>query len=124
MNAEKVIRVYLLKYVAVFVALVLVSGCAEIHKSADYERHRYSQFVVPYDRNDVMYFDATINVEFPDDEAGEAKRMEWLRAWLGQRNMCADNFEIVDRRPFEAMENNPAQHDIRYEVKCGAEQGV
>jgi hypothetical protein len=113
--------VSLLERAALILIIVLVAACADIHKSADYERHRYSQLVVPYDRNDVMYFDVTFNAEFPDGEATEATRMEWLKAWLGQRSMCAESFEIVDRRPFEPMENNPAHHDIRYEVKCGAE---
>lgn len=115
--------VSLLERAALILIIVLVAACADIHKSADYERHRYSQLVVPYDRKDVMYFDVTFNAEFPDGEATEATRMEWLKAWLGQRSMCAESFEIVDRRPFEPMENNPAHHDIRYEVKCGAEQG-
>ncbi len=115
--------VSLLERAALILIIVLVAACADIHKSADYERHRYSQLVVPYDRSDVMYFDVTFNAEFPDGEAAEATRMEWLKAWLGQRSMCAESFEIVDRRPFEPMENNPAHHDIRYEVKCGAEQG-
>jgi len=122
MCVRKLLCVRLLEGVALILTIVLVTGCADIHKSADYERHRYSQFVVPYERNDVMYFDVTLNVEFPDDEAGEAKRMEWLRAWLEQRNMCADNYEVVKRRPFEPMENNPAHYDLRYEVKCSAEQ--
>jgi hypothetical protein len=113
--------VSLLERAALILIIVLVAACADIHKSADYERHRYSQLVVPYDRNDVMYFDVTFNAEFPDGEATEATRMEWLKAWLGQRSMCAESFEIVDRRPFEPMENNPAHHDIRYEVKFGAE---
>ena len=112
-----------LRIASLLVAVALGSACSNVHKSADYERHLYSQFVVPYDRNDVMYFDVTINAEFPDDEAGEATRMEWLKTWLAQRSMCADNFKIVDRRPFEPMENNPAHHDIRYEVQCGSGQG-
>lgn len=123
MYVGKFARESLPECAALLFTVVLLSACTDIHKSADYERHQYSQLVVPYDRTDVMYFDVTFNAEFPDDEAAEATRMEWLMAWLGQRNMCADSFEIVDRRPFDAMENNPAHHDIRYEVKCGAEQG-
>jgi hypothetical protein len=104
----------------VFMLIVmLLSACSDIYKSADFERHRYSQLSEPYDRKDVMYFDATFTAEFPDNEAGEAKRMEWLQAWLDQRNFCAAGFDIVKRRPFELMESNPAQHDIRYEVRCG-----
>ena len=46
--------------------------------------------------------------------------MEWLAAWLDQRNMCAEGFEIVNRRQFDMLENNPAHYDMRYEVKCGS----
>ena len=106
-------------FAAVLLVALFASGCADVHKSADFERHRYSQLSEPYDRKDVMYFDATFTAEFPDNEAGEAERMEWIQAWLDQRNICAEGFEIVTRRPFESMESNPARHDIRYEVTCG-----
>ena len=121
MCVEKLARISLLGFAALLVTVVLLPACTDIHKSADYERHLYSQFVVPYDRNDIMYFDVKINVEFPDDEAGEATRMKWLGAWLAQRNMCGDNFNIAERRPFDPMENNPAHYDIRYEVTCATE---
>ena len=98
--------------------LPLLVGCPGMHKSADFERHRYSQLVEPYDRSDVMYFDATFTAEFPDNDFGEMKRMEWLEAWLAQRKVCMEGHEVVTRRPFEPMENNAARHDIRYEVRC------
>jgi hypothetical protein len=123
MCGEKNAGTNLLERAALLLIVMLLSACADVHKSADFERHRYSQLVVPYDRNDVMYFDVTFNAEFPDDEVAEATRMEWLTAWLTQRSMCAESFEIVDRRPFDTMESNPAHHDIRYEVKCGAVPG-
>lgn len=122
MCVEKFTLRKLLERTSLVLIVTLASACADMHKSADFERHRYSQLVVPYDRNDVMYFDVTFNAEFPDNEAAEATRMEWLNAWLEQRNICAGSFEIVARRPFDPMESNPARHDIRYEVKCGAEQ--
>jgi hypothetical protein len=98
---------------------MLAGGCESIHESADYQRHRYSQVIEPYDRNDVMYFDVTFSAEYPDDdEAAEQVRMEWLEGWLEQRKMCDTGFEIVDRRDFDMMEDNPARHDMRYEFKC------
>jgi len=101
---------------------VLVTGlvaCASVHESPDFERHRYSQLTEPFERNDVVYFDVTFGPNFPDgDPAAEAKRMEWLSAWLDQRKMCLNGYEILQRRPFDTLENNPARHDIRYEVKC------
>jgi hypothetical protein len=121
MHVGKVAWMNWLKNGSFLLVVLLLSYCADIHKSADFERHRYSQLSEPYDRNDVMYFDATFTVEIPDTEAGEAKRMEWLQAWLDQQNICAEGFEVVIRRPFEQMESNAARHDIRYEVKCSAE---
>jgi hypothetical protein len=101
---------------------LIVSSCASINDSPDFARHRYSQVMEPYDRNDVVYFDVTFSPQFPDDDAAaEATRMKWLEGWLEQRKMCGDNgYEIIVRRPFEMMEDNPAHHDIRYEFKCGS----
>ena len=63
MRAENIISMVL---------ILLLSGCGNIYESADFERHRYSQFAVPYDRNDVMYFDVTFNAQYPDnDESAE-----------------------------------------------------
>lgn len=103
----------------VLISSLLGVACANIYESKDFERHRNSQLLLPYDRDDVFYFDATFTPQFPDeDEAAEAIRMEWLAGWLDQRSLCPDGFEIVSRRPFEFLESNPARHDIRYEVKC------
>jgi hypothetical protein len=102
----------------VLLAVVLV-GCASIHESPDFVRHRYSQLTEPYDRSDVVYFDVMFDPSYPDgDPVAEKKRMEWLSDWLKQVHMCPDGYEIVKRRPFDMLENNPARYDIRYEVKC------
>jgi len=99
--------------------IVLVAGCQSIHESEDYQRHRYSQLSEPRERDDVLYFDVKIDVNYPsDDPVAEEIRMGWLTAWLDARNMCADGFRIADQRPFDSMEYNPAQYDRRYEVKC------
>lgn len=108
------------RLVLICVSLLLAS-CAGLHKSKDFERHRHSQLEKPYDRDDVFYFDVSFTAQYPDnDEVAEATRMEWLARWLEQRSLCADGFEIVDRRPFAFLERNPARHDMRYEVKCKA----
>ena len=102
----------------VLLAVVLVA-CESMHESKDFERHRHSQLVEPYDRNDVLYFDVTFDPNFPDnDPMAEEIRMEWLTGWLAQRKMCPNGYEIEARRPFGMYENNPARYDIRYEVKC------
>jgi len=103
---------------SIVLAATLVA-CAGMHKSPDYERHLYSKLSEPFERNDVLYFDVTFDPNFPDNNpVAEAKRMEWLTGWLAQRKMCLDGYEILKRRPFESLENNPARHDIRYEVQC------
>jgi len=96
-----------------------LAACQSIHESKDFERHRYSQLSEPYDRNDVIYFDVKFDANYPDqDPAAEKIRMGWLEAWLEQRKMCGDGYEIDKRRPFDMMEDNPARYDMRYEVKC------
>lgn len=102
----------------VVVALLLVA-CDSIHDSKDFERHRYSQLSEPRDRDDVLYFDVKFDVNYPEDnEVAEGVRMDWLAAWLEQRKMCTDGFEIESQRPFDPMEYNPGQYDRRYVVKC------
>jgi len=109
---------------AVLLAVVLV-GCSSIHESPDFVRHSYSQLSEPFERNDVVYFDAVFDPNYPDgDPVAEAKRMEWLSGWLEQRKMCADGYEILKRRPFDMLENNPGRYDIRYEVKCKIRLGT
>lgn len=101
------------------VLILLVASCASMHESKDFERHRNSQLEVPYDRDDVFYFDVSFTAQYPDDdEAAEVIRLEWLDQWLAQRSLCPEGFEVVTRRPFEFLEDNPARHDVRYEVKC------
>lgn len=98
---------------------LLLASCTDIHQSKDFERHRFSQLVVPYDRNDVVYFDVTFSPDMPDDnDAAEARRMEWLQSWLGARNLCPTGYDILERRPFDFLEDNPGRHDLRYVVSC------
>lgn len=102
-------------------SILFVASCAGMHESKDFERHRNSQLEVPYDRDDVFYFDVSFTAQYPDDdETAEAIRLEWLDQWLDQRSLCPEGFEVVTRRPFEFLEDNPARHDVRYEVKCNS----
>ena len=99
--------------------LATLTGCESITESKDFERHRYSQLSEPYDRDDVLYFDVKFDPNYPgDDPVAEGIRMEWLEAWLAQRNMCDNGYKIEKRRPFDAMEDNPARYSMRYEVSC------
>jgi hypothetical protein len=57
--------------------------------------------------------------EYPDNnEAAEAARMQWLTDWLATRKICVNGYTILERRPFDYMENNPARYDLRYKVQC------
>jgi len=109
---------------ALAVALALLLGaCAVFDTPADYNRHRLSDITLPREGapgdRDIFFFDVTVNAEFPEnDPAAEAARMRWLAEWLEQRHMCLAGHEIVRRRAFDFMEDNPARRDLRYEVRC------
>lgn len=105
---------------AVAVSLLL-AGCSGIEKSTDFDRHRYSQLTTPRDRPGLLYFDVVFPAEFPaDDPAADAARMRWLGAWLAQRGLCPDGFEISKRRDFDYLEDNPRGYQQRWEVICRA----
>ena len=115
----KVSPAFVLIMISLAVSTGWLAGCASMHESPDYERHRNSRITEPYDRNGVLYFDTYINASYPDDdENAEALRMEWLEGWLKQRKMCPNGYEILQRRPFDMFESNPGRYDIRYEVSC------
>ena len=105
---------------AIGLGLALVAaGCASFDESPDFERHTESRLTVPYERDDVVYFDVKLSPNLPDgDAAAEAKRMEWLQTWLDLRKLCPNGYEIVSRRPFRFEEMNAGRYDLRYEVAC------
>jgi hypothetical protein len=109
-----------------FILLAIVS-CTAFDTPDTYNRHRLSDITVPRngersetkDSGDIFYFDVTVTAEFPDNNAkAEADRMKWLSEWLVQRSMCPTGYEIVGKRKFTYMEDNPARRDLRYEVRC------
>jgi hypothetical protein len=104
----------------VFVAVLLTVGCGpSIHDSKDFVRHSLSQLSTPTGGGDFMWFDVKLTPEYPNDNPiSEAKRMEWLQDWLEVRKLCANGYEILERRPFEFLEHNPGQYDLRYKVQC------
>jgi len=100
-------------------ALILITGCAQMHDSVDYRRHTMSRISEPLTGGDFFWFDVKITPELPlENPAAEQQRQIWLQTWLVQRGMCPDGYEITERRPFEFLEHNPAQLDIRYKVNC------
>lgn len=101
--------------------LALLAGCAAdvLDKSADFDRHRFSRIVQPFDKPDKIYFDVLFAPDFPaDDPVAEATRMKWLQAWLEQRRLCPSGHEVASRRPFEYLEDNPAGYQQRWEIRC------
>lgn len=104
----------------VFVAALLLAGCStDLHNSPDYYRHSLSQLSEPLGGGDYLWFDVMLTPEYPDNnEAAEAARMQWLTDWLATRKICVNGYTIIERRPFDYMENNPARYDLRYKVQC------
>ena len=98
----------------------LIGACTDVlDKSADFDRHRYSQLEQPHDHPDRIYFDVQFSADFPEDNsAADAQRMLWLETWLAQQRLCPNGFEVVSRRPFDYLEDNPAGYQQRWEVRC------
>lgn len=107
-----------------------LAGCTAFDTPDTYNRHRLSDITLPRDGSgsaaqgtsgDIFFFDVTVTAEFPDDNAAaEAERMDWLEEWLEQRHMCPSGYEILKKRKFDYMEDNPARRDLRYEARCKA----
>jgi len=98
---------------------LLAGACASIDDGSDFDRHRYSQLVMPFDRPGLMYFDVSYPATYPaDDPDAERSRMRWLEGWLQQRGLCPAGYEIIRQRPFDYLEDNPRRHEQRYEVRC------
>lgn len=100
-------------------AILLLSACTAFDTPETYDRHRLSDITLPRNGGGTFFFDVTVNAEFPDNNAAaEAERMKWLAEWLEVRHMCPAGYEILKKRKFDFMEDNPAGRDVRYEVKC------
>jgi len=101
--------------------LLGLTACGALDKPSDFDRHRFSQLLVPYDRPGVMYFDVRFTAEYPRGEAAaDAVRMSWLDGWLRQRGVCPAGAEVLQKRAFDYLEDNPARYDERWEVSCRA----
>ena len=104
---------------------MLAAGCTgTLDKSDDFDRHRYSQLVQPFDRRGQIYFDVLFSSAYPvDDPAADVKRTAWLGAWLAQKRLCIGGHEVAIRRPFDYLEDNPAGFQQRWEIRCLAVPG-
>lgn len=112
---------------AVLTWAVALTACTAFDTPNTYNRHRLSDVTLPREGSgmgtevdsDIFFFDVTVTGEFPDNNStAEASRMEWLSDWLEQRHMCLTGHEVVKKRKFDYMEDNPARRDLRYEVRC------
>ena len=109
---------------AAWLAVLCLNACTAFVDPTDFNRHRYSDITIPRDRTDLFYFDVTTGAEFPaEDPEAEAERMKWLGGWMRQRQMCPSGHEVLKKRPFEFIEDNPARRDVRYEVRCKSGAG-
>ena len=108
------------KLFALVLAAVLASGCAMEEKSrGDFERHNNSILRTSYQDESVLVFEAKAGAAYPaDSEPAEAVRMEWLQAWLTQRGLCPNGYEIVGREPIPPGQPNFHDMDLRYLVRC------
>ncbi|MBW7930490.1 MAG: hypothetical protein H3C57_04180 [Gammaproteobacteria bacterium] len=105
--------------IAAAATLAVLASCTALAPSTDYDRHRLSEITLPRDHGEVFYFDVAVDSAFPADDAeAEAVRMRWLDEWLKLRKMCPDGHEVLERRSFGFLEDNPAHRDLRYEVRC------
>ena len=109
-----------MRAILLMVMVLVLAGCASaLDKSADFDRHRYSQLMQPFDRPDKIYFDVIFGPDFPaDDPTADRSRAAWLEAWLEQRRLCPAGYEVLDRRPFDYLEDNPAGYQQRWEIRC------
>jgi hypothetical protein len=95
-----------------------IAGCETVHESPDFVRHNNSRLTEP-DNVDVLYFDVYTSSEYPADHPdAERVRMNWLEGWLSKANLCSSGYDIVLRREFGFLEDNPGRYDLRYEVQC------
>jgi hypothetical protein len=116
---EAIVREILV--LALVMALVLAGCAGALDKSVDFDRHRYSQLVQPFDRPNEIYFDVIFAADFPaDDPAADQSRAAWLDGWLKQRRLCPAGYEVLNRRPFDYLEDNPAGYQQRWEIRCVA----
>lgn len=106
-------------FITVVLVMVMATACTGIGGSGDYDRHRLSDLVIPHDRSDMFYFDVSLTTDLPaDDTAAEGQRMRWLDEWVALRGLCPHGHEVLERRDFAFLEDNPARRDLRYEVRC------
>ena len=104
---------------------LLLAGCAgALDKSEDFDRHRFSQLVQPLGRPGSIFFDVIFSAAYPvNDPVADARRTAWLGGWLAQKRLCAGGYEVVIRRPFDYLEDNPAGFQQRWEIRCRAVPG-
>jgi hypothetical protein len=105
---------------------IYLAGCATgaRGKSVDFDRHRFSRVIQPFDQPGKIYYDVLFSPDYPaDDAVAEQARLDWLKSWLAQRQLCPAGHEVAARRPFDYLEDNPAGYQQRWEVRCVAAAG-
>lgn len=89
-------------------AALLLSGCMQTMDrvtATDFEPTGPGRFK----------FKTLIAPQYPDNESGEASRMEMLQGWLTNNSMCGTGYEIVSR---QGVKRTPFVTDVYYHGKC------
>ena len=106
--------------------VLAATGCASSLESPDYERHSSSRLTVPYEREDVIYFDVKVSPTYPrKSEAAEATRMmevagqDALSKGITSFQDAGSSFEQIDQ--FRAWDEEDAL-PVRLYVMVGWEE--
>ncbi|MCW5695677.1 MAG: hypothetical protein KIS96_02960 [Bauldia sp.] len=96
----------MLRIVLLAAAAAVVTGCASIDQSVTAFR--------PSD-GDIWMYTAFVDATYPDNAAGEARRMEILERWFEVNELCQNGY-IIDSR--EVVMRSATVGDVLYEGHC------
>jgi len=94
------------------VLLLAVAGCAAIDRPemSSFEPFADGRFVFRARADSLAY-----RLDSPD---GEAERMRWLSAYLGENSLCAAGFSIEERKVVAISTGLATVHDLYYRGRC------
>jgi hypothetical protein len=96
----------LLRIALLAAAAAVVTGCASIDQSVTEVR--------PSD-GDIWMYTAFVDAAYPDNAAGEARRMEILERWFEANELCRSGY-VIDSR--EIVMRSATDGDVLYEGHC------
>jgi len=96
----------LLRIALLAAAAAVVTGCASIDQSVTGFRPS---------EGDMWMHTAFVDAAYPDNAAGEARRMEILERWFEANQLCQNGY-VIDSR--EVVMRNATAGDVFYEGHC------